>query len=96
LTSGSGALDVNEIVRTTSEARRGVLFWYDINGRIVADSYRLKTYTLWDAMTRRRTNGAVVLIAWQGAAGVESETARARAIEFAQLLIPVLRHHLPS
>ena len=72
-----------------------MLFWYDINGRIVPDLYRLKTYTIWDAMTRRRTNGAVVIIAWQGAAGTESEIARARAIEFAQTLIPMLRQHLP-
>ena len=53
-----------------------MLFWYDVNGRIVADFYRLKSYTIWDAVTRRRTNGAVVMIAWDGPAGAESEAAR--------------------
>ena len=86
----------NEIVRTKNGARRGVLFWYDINGRIISDWYRLKSYTIWDAMTRRRTNGAVVIIAWSGRAAPESQAARARAIEFAQTLMPVLRRHLPS
>ena len=70
LTSESGTLDVNEIVRAKAGARRGVLFWYDINGRIVSDLYRLKSYTIWDAMTRRRTNGAVVMIAWNGRAAL--------------------------
>jgi len=96
LTSESSGFEVNEIVRTKNGARRGVLFWYDINGRIISDWYRLKSYTIWDAMTRRRTNGAVVIIAWSGRAAPESQAARARAIEFAQTLMPVLRRHLPS
>jgi EpsI family protein len=96
LTSESGLLSVNEIVRAKAGERRGVLFWYDINGRIVADFYRLKSYTIWDALTRRRTNGAVVMIGWNDRAGLESESAHQRAIEFAQALLPVLRKHLPS
>jgi hypothetical protein len=76
--------------------RRGLLFWYDMNGRIVSDIYRLKSYTIWDAVTRRRTNGAIVMIAWDGPAGAKSEASRERAIGFAQALVPVLRRHLPS
>jgi EpsI family protein len=96
LTSESGGFDVNEIVRARAGARRGVFFWYDVNGRIVSEWYRLKSYTIWDAITRRRTNGAVVIIAWSSKAGPDSQAARARAIEFAQALMPVLRRHLPS
>ncbi len=92
----SRQLDLNEIVRTTSGARRGVLFWYDVNGRIVSDFYRLKSYTIWDAVTRRRTNGAVVMIAWDDAASAQSATAREDAIKFARALLPVLRRHLPA
>ena len=76
--------------------RRGLLFWYDVNGRIVTDVYRLKSYTIWDAVTRRRTNGAVVMIAWGGPAGTASDAIRQQAIRFAQALIPLLRQHLPS
>jgi len=96
LPAESRRLELNEIVQAKAGTRRGVLFWYDINGRIVSDFYRLKSYTIWDAVTRRRTNGAVVMIAWDGAPGAESEAARERAIEFAQALMPVLRRHLPS
>jgi hypothetical protein len=71
-----------------------VVFWYDVNGRVVPDVYRVKGYTLWDAFTRRRTNGAVVMIAWDAHNGLES--ARQDAVEFAQALLPVLRQHLPS
>jgi len=91
-----GTPTLNEVVREQAGTRRGLLFWYDINGRIVSDVYRLKSYTIWNALTRRRTNGAVVMIAWDGPAGARSETSRERAIEFAQALMPVLRRHFPS
>jgi len=45
---------------------------------------------------RRRTTGPVVMIAWDGLAGPESEAARQHTIEFAQAPMPVLRQHLPS
>lgn len=96
LKTESGPVEISEIVREKAGTRRGVLFWYDVNGRIVTDVYRLKSYTTWDAVTRRRTNGAVVMIAWDGPAGAQSEAARQHAIEFAQAVMPVLRRHLPS
>jgi EpsI family protein len=96
LETESGTFELNEVVRETAETRRGVLFWYDINGRVVPDIYRAKRYAIWDALTRRRTNGAVVMIAWQGAPGVQAEAAREHAIRFARALMPVLRQHLPS
>lgn len=96
ITTESGTLELNEVVRERAGTLRGVLFWYDVNGRIVSDIYHLKGYTLWDGVTRRRTNGAVVMIAWNGPAGTEAAVAREHAIGFAEALIPVLRRHLPS
>jgi len=40
-----------------------VIFWYDMNGRIIADRYRAKLETMRDALVHGRTNGALVLIA---------------------------------
>jgi EpsI family protein len=96
VTAESRAFELNEIVRATNGTRRGVLFWYDVNGRIVSDFYRLKGYTSWDAVTRGRTNGAVVMIAWDDAVSAQSTTARQDAIEFARALLPILQRHLPS
>jgi EpsI family protein len=96
LTTESGPVALNEIVHQTAGTRRGVLFWYDVNGRIVSDFYRLKSYMVWDAVTRQRTNGAVVMIAWDGPAGAASEAARQGALDFARAVMPVLRRYLPS
>jgi EpsI family protein len=92
----SGPIAVGEIVRDRPGTQRGVLFWYDINGRIVPDIYRAKGYTLWDAITRRRTNGAVIMVAWQDSPLVPAAEARERAREFARAAMPLLRRHFPS
>jgi len=39
-----------------------LLFWYDINGRIVSNRYLAKVYTAWDALIHRKTNGAVIML----------------------------------
>jgi EpsI family protein len=96
LRTSSGTYDVSEVVRKGGDGSRGVIFWYVINGRIVPDIYRAKGYTIVDAVTRRRSNGAVVMIAWSGAPDVSPDSAKAGAIAFAEALIPVLRQHLPS
>jgi len=89
--SESGELTVNEIVQPRQEGSRGVIFWYDINGRILPNVYLTKPYTLWDTLTRRRNNAGVVMIAWNASNGT-----RADAVAFAKSLLPVLRRHLPS
>jgi len=92
LALGSETVTAREVVRTGDGARRGILYWYDVNGRLVSDRYMAKAYTAWDALTRQRTNGAVVMITWEtpSAANVDG---RAQATAFARELAPVLRNY---
>jgi len=39
-----------------------VLFWYDLNGRILANPQMVKLYTAYDAVVHGRTNGALVWV----------------------------------
>jgi EpsI family protein len=87
---------VGEVVGTVSGDASGILFWYDINGRISSSIYEAKAYTTWDALMRRRTNGAVVMIGWRRSGGTSVDESRRRAREFAQALIPVLQQYLPT
>lgn len=41
---------------------RHFLFWYDINGRRVAGAGAAKGWTIWDSLSRRNSNGALVLL----------------------------------
>jgi EpsI family protein len=72
--------------------QRGMIYWYDINGRILSETYQAKAYTAWDGITRKRTNGAVVVITWEGTTP-ENADEREQAITFARELVPVLRNH---
>jgi EpsI family protein len=53
---------VNQAMLPDSGGSRAVLFWYDFNGRIIASRYEAKLWTIWDALTRGRTNGALVVV----------------------------------
>jgi EpsI family protein len=87
---------VGEVVGRVSGDASGLLFWYDINGRISSNIYEAKAYATWDALMRRRTNGAIVMIGWRTSGGNSADESRRRAREFAQALIPVLQRYLPT
>ncbi len=92
----SGPIEVNQLERPTEGASRGIIYWYDVSGRVLADPYLVKGYTIWDALTRRRTNAAIVVIGWDRPAGAGFYVTREKAIGFARALMPLLRPHLPS
>jgi len=77
------------------EVNQGTLFWYDVNGRILTNLYVAKGYSVWDAVTRRRTNAALVRIDWNAREG-NAESAEHCAVEFAEAIVPLLRDYLPS
>jgi EpsI family protein len=89
-------VQLREVVRREGNVDRGLLYWYDVNGRVVSNMYAAKGYTIWDALTRARTNAAVVMIAWRATAGPTSQQARLNAIAFARRLLPELRPLFPS
>jgi len=87
---------LNQIVERRPDSRKGVLFWYDVNGRIVTSLYLAKGFTIWDALTSGRTNGAFVRIEWSAADAADFEHARQMALGFADAVVPLLREYLPS
>ena len=73
--------------------RQVVLYWYQAHGRVVANEYWAKFYTVLDAIRLNRTDAALIKIntpIFQG----EAE-ARERAVAFATLLLNELDHYLP-
>jgi EpsI family protein len=87
---------LNQVVQQAGGAQTGVLFWYDVNGRILSDLYVAKGYTVWDAVTRGRTNAALVMIEWTGSSRDDFERSRERVLEFADSVVRLLRGYLPT
>jgi EpsI family protein len=92
----TGTIELGQVVLSKSDSDRGLLFWYDVNGRVVRNLYSAKMYTLWDALSRRRTNGAVVMVGWTGPKGAQFNAARTEVLGFVEALVPTLRRQLPS
>jgi EpsI family protein len=72
-----------------------ILFWYDINGRILANGLTAKASTIWDALTRGRTNGALVMVYRDPEPNVTQESSSAELKDFAVEVLPILRNYLP-
>lgn len=62
LPGGHGPLRVNKLMKSERGSNRFILFWYDLNGRIITGRVAAKAYTALDALFKRRTNGAVVIV----------------------------------
>jgi len=93
---GAEAVELRQVQQKLANGARGLLYWYDINGRMLSNLYLAKHYMVWDALTRRRTNGAVVMVAWENDSSTEAEASRVKAAAFAQAILPLLPKFIPS
>ncbi len=53
-------LFVNRVVIQLGEVKQLVYYWFQQRGRIITNEYLVKWYLFWDALTRQRTDGALV------------------------------------
>ena len=56
------SIKINRAFMVKPGANELVYFWFPQRGRILTSLYQLKIYTFWDALTRQRTDGALVRV----------------------------------
>jgi EpsI family protein len=76
--------------------RQLVYFWFVERGRIQTNEYIVKWYIFWDALTRNRTDGALVRLTTFVPDLAQMDKADERLETFARLLNPKLAYHLPQ
>lgn len=54
------AVQVNRVQIAMGDHRQLVYYWFQQRGRIITNEYLVKWYLLWDAITRNRSDGALV------------------------------------
>jgi EpsI family protein len=92
---GRQQIKVNEYVIAQDLNRQLVFYWYQGRGRVVANEYWGKFWMIHDAMTRNRTDGALVRL--MTAIGPDGkDAAHARLEKFAQELFPSLSKFIPN
>lgn len=73
-----------------------VYYWFPQRGRILTDIYEMKFFTFWDALTRQRTDGALVRVITPVYQDEGVEAAEARLQAFTRQIVPVLDACLPG
>jgi EpsI family protein len=85
---------VNEYLIQQDKNKQLVFYWYQGRGRVIASEYRAKFWMIADALSRNRTDGALLRLVTPMSDG-EAE-ARARLMSFTQILFPYLEKVIPQ
>jgi exosortase D (VPLPA-CTERM-specific) len=89
-------LRVNRVLIQRGDKKQLVYYWFQQRGRIITNEYLVKWYLLWDAMTRNRTDGALIrLVAYVGP-GQSIEDADTQLTAFAASVARPLENYVPD
>jgi EpsI family protein len=89
-------MTVNKAFMEKGSAKQLSYFWFPQRDRVVTNAWELKLYNFWDALTRQRTDGALVRLITPVYAGEDVAQAEARLTAFTQAIVPVLNEFLPK
>jgi exosortase D (VPLPA-CTERM-specific) len=88
-------LRVNRTLIELGNQRLLVYYWFQQRGRIVTNEFAVKWYLFWDAVTRHRTDGALVRLTTPLPLGSAEAAADQRLTELASLIGPDLPRFVP-
>ena len=89
-------LRVNRTLIELGNQRELVYYWFEQRGRVITNEFTVKWYLFWDALTRHRTDGAMVrLIIALPPTSREADADRLLT-EFAGRIAPTLNRYVPD
>lgn len=59
---GGSALTINRAVIKKGKSTQLVYYWFQQRGRVISNEYLVKWFIFWDALTKNRTDGALVRV----------------------------------
>ncbi len=89
-------MPVNRVLMEKDGARQVSYYWFPQRGRVLTSLVQLKIYTFWDALTRQRTDGALVRLITPVYPDEDMSSAEERISGFTRLVVPVLNDHIPQ
>jgi exosortase D (VPLPA-CTERM-specific) len=87
---------INRVLIQKNDQKQIVLYWFKQRDRVLTDEYLVKFYLFWDAISRGRTDGALVRIASLVGPGESEQAVDRRLVDFAGLVEPELRRYIPD
>jgi EpsI family protein len=96
-TSGTvAAFPINRAVIQLGSNKQIVYYWFQERGRHMTNEEVVRWYLFWDALTRHRTDGALVRIVGPVPQGVSETEVDARMMAFASKVVPTLGRYIPD
>ena len=89
-------MPVNRAVMQKGDYRQLVYYWFPQRGRVLTNAYELKLFAFWDALTKQRTDGALVRAITPVNPLEDIENAEGRLHSFLRQAVPVLRDYIPG
>ncbi|MDA8091368.1 MAG: VPLPA-CTERM-specific exosortase XrtD [Nitrospiraceae bacterium] len=94
--AGGKTMAVSRAFMEKAGVRELSYYWFPQRGRILTRLYQLKLFTFWDALTRRRTDGAVVLLVTPVYSSEKLQDSENRLKAFTRRIVPVLDEYIPG
>jgi exosortase D (VPLPA-CTERM-specific) len=89
-------LQVNRALIEKGGQKQIVLYWFKQRDRILSNEYLVKLFLLWDGLSRRRTDGALVRIASAVGPGETEDIVDERLRKFVSTVEPELIRYVPD
>jgi EpsI family protein len=93
--AGGKTVTANSYIVGKGMDRLMVVYWYQAHGRTTPSEYWAKFYLVADAIKMNRTDGALVRVVVPIADNMDAVQAQARAVQFAQAILPQLDKFIP-
>lgn len=92
----SNPFHVNKAILREGAQHYLVLYWYEINGRMVANRYKAKAITALEGLIFRRTNGTIIVVFSALNKTDEAQKVLNDQVEFIESILPILQHFFLS
>lgn len=89
-------LRVNRAVIQLGDLKQLTYYWFQERGRVLTNEYLVKWLIFWDAVTRNRTDGALVRLITTVRPGEDVASGDARLKAFAAMLVSRLPAYIPD
>jgi EpsI family protein len=89
-----GTININKYVVSQGDEESVVLYWYQSQGRVIADEFAAKFYLIADSIRRHRSDTSLVRVVVP-VHGITRERANKMAVDFVQASYPVISSWLP-
>lgn len=87
---------VNRLIVARGEEKQLVYYWFQQRGRNLASEYLVKWFLFYDALTRNRTDGALVRLVSPVSVLHDLAKAERKLQDFAKAIVPLLPKYIPD